>query len=343
MSASTLERPAAGMPDAEELARRREYDAAVARRVKEVAGEQVQQQKGMFRRALEWIGNKAKQAWQWFTGKVKLGAKWIAETTRKIWGSTKRTVKRVWDWSTDKAKRAWSWMKDKAKKTWNWTKVNAKKAWGWTKVNAKKAWNWTKINSKKAWSWTKVNGRKLWSWAKRTWIGASIAARAASFAGVGIFGGLIGAPLLMIAGLGTAAFLLINSSTPAKKSADEKADDAYANELMSKDVLLINTDQERALINLYAVKGDEHQAKLNGQISEHDHSYYVGYLEFLRVRVQEKSTASRVAIYDEYKAAMDSEFEGFLPESVKAGMMDAERDVKKLLREHKVQTTPVLA
>jgi hypothetical protein len=310
----------APVPDAQEVERQREFDAAVAQRMQEVSGEHHEQQKGWFRRALSWVGNKIKQAWNWFTGKIKLGAKWIAETTRKIWGSTKRTVKRVWDWSTDKAKRAWSWMKDKAKRTWAWTKVHAKKTWGWLTVNSKKAW----------------------SWGKNAWLGANIAGRIGAVAGLGIFGGLIGWPLLMVAGLGTAAFLLVGNTAPAQ-SAEEKADEAYAATLLSRDVLLLNVDQERELWDLFQGMAEEQREKMAADsLSPAQHSHIVGQKRFVLARVRDKSTASRDAIFEEFKRREGTDFRAYIEAEVKAGMRAAEIKVNKLLRENKVQTTPEL-
>ena len=345
MSTSTAEMPINEVvlrPDPEELRKLRAYDAAVARRLQEVSGEHHEQQKGWFRQALEWVGNKVKQAWNWFTGKIRLGAKWIAETTRKIWGSTKRTVKQVWDWSTDKSKRAWSWMKDKAKRAWNWTKINGRKAWNWTKVNTKKAWNSTKVNGKKIWNWTKVNGQKIWSWGRRTWIGASVASRVASLAGVGIFGGLIGVPLLMVVGLATAAFLLISSSAPTK-TAKEIADEKVVVELLAGKVLPLNLEQERALYNLLQKLQREHQEMLDADhISPAQHSNYIGQKEFVRARVMEKSTATRADLFEKYKQSEAEDWADYIPSQVAIGMRDAEIKVNKLLVEHQDQKEPVV-
>jgi hypothetical protein len=305
----------APVPDAQEVERQLEFDTAVAQRMKEVSGEHHEQQKGWFRRALSWVGNKIKQAWNWFTGKIKLGAKWIAETTRKIWGSTKRTVKRVWDWSTDKAKRAWSWMKDKAKRTWAWTKVHAKKTWGWLTVNSKKAW----------------------SWGKNAWLGANIAGRIGAVAGLGIFGGLIGWPLLMFAGLGTAAFLLVGNTAPAQ-SAEEKADEAYAATILSRDVFLVNKDQETALNQLLFETLNEHGRLLETDgLSQAQHSHYVGQKVFIKARAIEKNTLDRDAILLQFKELQGEMFDQFIEAEVKAGMRAAEIKVNKLLRKHKVQ------
>lgn len=120
MSASTIERPNGVSPALED-------SIDLVSGMAEKASEKVEQTKGWFRRALEWVGDKAQKAWNWFTGTVSGGAKWI---------------------------------KDRAIDTFNWSRVNGKKAWAKVKDFATRAWNvgWEWLQ----WGWDHGVSAVLW-------------------------------------------------------------------------------------------------------------------------------------------------------------------------------------
>ena len=117
MSTATIERPSS-------FEDRGEPHARSGRQAEETA---VERPRTGSSAALEWLGNKAKQAWNWFTGTVSGGAKWV---------------------------------KERAIATFNWAKVNGKKAWAKAKEWATRAWNWGWEALQ--WGWTHGKTAVLW-------------------------------------------------------------------------------------------------------------------------------------------------------------------------------------
>jgi hypothetical protein len=274
----------------------------IARHLKKQAKKKAKKAKNMFLRAIEWVKDKARRAWRWFTGKVRAGAKWLKKKLKNGWARTKRVSRKVWNGTKKLAKRAWN-------ATWRAIK------WSWNSGVALVAATTTPVRV-----------------AAGTVLGV---------AWVTTFG----VPILVAAAIGWIAYWLIAGESPStsvkkarrKAKARKRVKEAEAEAIETMPEL--NTEQERALMNLVVELTNEHQKKVEKGITVMQNSSISGQT-FYVLRWAQGSRQSVNEVYTEYKRRMDGAWEDFHPQSVKTGMKIAESKVNKLLIQHQDQNEP---
>ncbi len=87
---------------------------------------------GWFASAVNWIVDRAIEAYDWAEDKVVRGSKWLWEKTKNGGRRSKRWARTAWDWSTEHAVLGWNWAVDGA--VWAWSYVSPALYWASTPV-----------------------------------------------------------------------------------------------------------------------------------------------------------------------------------------------------------------